>query len=770
MRYWVYINDKVDGPYDETKLVTLNGFSQNTLICSEEVASNGGQEWVKASSVFEFDEVPVQESSPTQPQSTPSNSQAMASNTAGTDLLLSKLESLTTELSHLHQKLDSMQTHLDKALAQNEQLARQVALQSPMANQEPTIAPLHTDAFLNTITLAPIDAKEKTRTTTTTIKESDLGHTTPKGEELVISSALDSIYGAKPIPQPVIEETFQDLLSKPEENESESTSAQPETEPTIKEALVTTPSADEMSRDELINELTASPREDLLDQIIQEHQTPKEEAGKPTAQVQSPSTSSHDGPSLASVATAAAGAAAMAGLANISHSKKTRNPAEEQPSSSDGKQPLSKSEPFLMATDKNNPSDKEVVLPVEEMPADVNSVQTPQAQLNDLSSLEETPLEDDPSETPITSKPFENTVQELVPGAELEKTVERKDGFYEIAEEQQPNTQGQGSITNKDLEDAFGPQNEDVSTTPAEVQETKNPNDLTEIELKAGSTYLISDFVPPAQNADDASAAASTLSGAKMQQETMIQDMLAVTNTREKTQVLSTEGLPKDVTVTAANRVSLENTIQAKRGASLDIKTVPMVPEPANAKRLNVNDLDDMNSQHDIKTSKAGGKSITKIILGLLVSVLLLLVIYVALCFMHKLPDSLNLLSKNTEAPLATSEELLQENPLATATEQPVGQPEQMEQVLSTVQNFMLPNGRTLQQFIQEKHSAISNELISWEIVDAVEPDNYSITVKIPPENPQNIKTVYRFNYNTQDGTLDPTISDAKNLLDQASM
>ena len=44
MRYWVYINDKVDGPYDETNLVTLQGFTPDTLICSEEVASNGGQE------------------------------------------------------------------------------------------------------------------------------------------------------------------------------------------------------------------------------------------------------------------------------------------------------------------------------------------------------------------------------------------------------------------------------------------------------------------------------------------------------------------------------------------------------------------------------------------------------------------------------------------------------------------------------------------------------------------------------------------------------
>ena len=72
------------------------------------------------------------------------------------------------------------------------------------------------------------------------------------------------------------------------------------------------------------------------------------------------------------------------------------------------------------------------------------------------------------------------------------------------------------------------------------------------------------------------------------------------------------------------------------------------------------------------------------------------------------------------------------------------------------------------QGFIELKHSSISPELITWETTPAVEADNYSVTVKVPPENPQNFKTVYRFNYNMLSGLLDPTVSDAKNLLDQA--
>ena len=59
MRYWVYINDKVEGPFEEEKLVTLQGFTPDTLICAEDAANGGNQEWAKASSIFEFDQVPV---------------------------------------------------------------------------------------------------------------------------------------------------------------------------------------------------------------------------------------------------------------------------------------------------------------------------------------------------------------------------------------------------------------------------------------------------------------------------------------------------------------------------------------------------------------------------------------------------------------------------------------------------------------------------------------------------------------------------------------
>ncbi|MGB2579846.1 hypothetical protein AAIR98_001765 [Elusimicrobium simillimum] len=52
MRYWVYINDKVMGPYEESQIPQLDGFTPDTLICSEVIEEGASQEWVKASSVI----------------------------------------------------------------------------------------------------------------------------------------------------------------------------------------------------------------------------------------------------------------------------------------------------------------------------------------------------------------------------------------------------------------------------------------------------------------------------------------------------------------------------------------------------------------------------------------------------------------------------------------------------------------------------------------------------------------------------------------------
>ncbi len=906
MRYWVYINDKVDGPYEETNLVTVPGFTPDTLICSEEVASNGGQEWVKASSIFEFDEVPV-EPAPAAPAAAPVAAVAAAgANTIDTAALLSRLETLTQEVSHLQNQLSSMQTHLDQTLEENKKLAQQVATPayehpSPETHvaqpqvQIPAEEPLPEVGLPAAETLPPVDLPAVEPLPKTDLpaeeplhdevnlaadqpaavlpEEQSVGEQDGPEEELVLRSALDSLYGEKPVVQSVQEEAFQDLLPGREKetvadiaDDLELIPVKEETS-TVKEALITTPSSDEAAKDALIEELTSSPKEDVIDQIIQEHQEEKKDSVLP---------------GLAAGATAVAAAAGLAALADT----------KEKPA-----------EAFEIAPDKDNPFNLEEVLPSDQLPADVPATQ--EEPILDLPELTPLPQEVQDGALPPASTSQSDVIEELVPGATLDKENElekreKAGGFYLKPEEETPDAQkpsidldsvNEGpateeepapteqpaaqeeaaqeeaqeepapveeptkeepaptkeeaqeepaaepepvaeepapteepakeepkTLTQKDLEDAFGPLEdqpalqEDASSNkataavigagaigaaalaalaakqqeaePQTLEETlektlsgaskttlsDNPNDLTEIELKEGSTYLISDFVPPAQMNDDF----AQMLGVRKEdalQNTSFQDILATTG--QTTRPLATkEGMPADL---AATQINLENTIQAKRGASLDIKTVPMVHEPAQSDRLDISGLNnDVNTQHDVKHAAKGVNA--KMVAGILIGILLVIILYVLLGLMHLLPNAINVFGdkKKPAQVEQPAEELLSQQSVQAQPQLPQEQGPKddatadREDALYRVQGFPLPNGFTLQQFIENKHAYAEPEQITWEISESVEPDNYSVLVKVPPENPQSFKTSYRFNYNMVSGLLDPTTSDAKNLLDQA--
>lgn len=850
MRYWVYINDKVEGPYEEDKLVTLQGFTPDTLICSEEIAAGGSQEWVKASSIFEFDQVektinqplPAAEVFKTQTaHNEPLPTQVpQAENVTG--LLLEKIDLLTREISGLQAKLDDMQTKLDAAIA-SAQNTRAAATQ-PM----PAYVPPQDDAR-NTITLTrqdidPVNEEALITNTESLVSQAediiaaanqeekpldmlgpvDLGDKKDSAqtevslgskaeEEVVLRSALDSLYNAKAVQtQEEKESTFQDLLTPKQAQElaaqAAALKAEEPAKPTLDDALksaetenpaeISTPSVDEAAKDALLNELAAEPKEDVLDQVIKE----KEEEKKA------------DTFKMAAAAGAAAGVAAAMGMNAFAGEEEkkeeapgfetveevTAEPVAEKPTMDFADEQQAPA--LSIAPDQAQPEQHEEVKPASEMPADqpVQPEQKPAAgpQLTDLPSIDE-PVQ---QQTLEQTEEKDETLQELVPGAKAEKPegviitdADLNDAFAERDTEEE-----------QSVEQLFGVTPEQQPAQPAAADETEpalpqfsdqtadkplpvgNPNDLTEIELKEGSTYLISDFVPPAQA--DGNALPKELSGLQSAsatpddalnqplvedaaQTSEVQEMVASTKQTEKTVEPATDA-PKDVTV---SQVILENTIKTKRGATLDIKTVPMVPEPAQSDRLHIDDLDDdINTQHDMKSAdvKASG-GMTKAVIGTLVAVILAAVIYVMLAFMNLIPLQFNLISSKQDAAQNAEQNAQLEEMLGS--QQSAGQPVYNEQALSAnpmdatlaeVKNFPLMNGYTLQQFIEAKHPA-AKDLITWDISTAVDPDNYSILVKVPPENPQSFKISYRFNYNTVTKALDPTISDAKNLLDSVS-
>lgn len=822
MRYWVYINDKVEGPYEEAKLVTLQGFTPDTLICSEEVASGGGQEWVKASNIFEFDQVEKTVNQPAPaaygvaaqeaPTAQPAEQPAAQPATGDTNLLLEKIDQLTREVSGLQSTLNTMQTKLDEAItaAQNARAAEQAASGTPAY-----IPPQENDDAKNTITLTRHDiepalddeaitnteslvsraedivaaASQPAEKPLEMLGEVDLGNKQDDTNEValgskveeavVLRSALDSLYNAKVQTQEEKESTFQDLLTPSQAHAlDEQAQAKEHKEETP------APAAENTAKDALLNELTAEPqKEDVLDQLIKEKETEKKDNTFKMA--------------------AAAAVGAVAGLAAAEGLKEEKEPALGLETVQDAaaepveeKKTLdfsdeSQSPALSIAADVNEPEKHEEVLPAEQMPADVPAVtETPQAE--PAPAAEHLPSLEGAGKEPVqeAEKEKEATLQELVPGAKTEKP----DGVLITEQDLKEAFTERSSQDDQSVEQLFGvpaAQQPAPAAEPAQAASLPqfsdqtadkplpigNPNDLTEIELKEGSTYLISDFVPPAQA--DANALPKELEQtntkpeeekAENKEETGVQEMVAPLKQTE-TPVAPAQDAPSDVTV---SQVILENTIKTKRGATLDIKTVPMVPEPAQSERLNLDGMeDDINTQHDLKAAdiKPQSKAV-KATVGILVALVLAAAIYAMLGLMNLLPASVNVFANKQQAEAQQTEnfnaqmdEILGSQPAQTPEAAPAPAADPTQAVLVDVQNYPLANGYTLKQYIEARHPA-SVDLITWDISTAVDPDNYSVLVKVPPENPQSFKISYRFNYNAVTKALDPTISDAKNLLD----
>ncbi len=876
MKYWVYLNEKVTGPFTADKLVTLNGFTPDTLICSEESANSGNQAWVKASSIFEFEQsAPASMAAPV--------AAAAATTAAGNDsltsMLLAKIEALTTQLSGMQSKLDGVQSKLDESISSQQKAAQESAeranelakqfnslassqhdlmaqIPKPVTNIPTEDLTEQTEDLAHTLPTAAQDVQPALQENTQTAQPEETPSTqgTPapatetlaglppaeddllggkEGYEVVLNSALNSLRSKMQAPvTPKKEEIFQDLLTPAQaQTSAKETDKKPE-ENAQKEAVV--------------NELTKTPKEDVVDQVIREKEEDKHKKSVTMMSLLS-------------------GAAALVGLKKKLDDTKIQVSSEqdlpvletkstqEQPAPAPADQPAEKQPldfdqniadaPALTVANATPVAEQPAEQPVQEEPVQEVSLELTQAEpepTQDMGVVEMLPpfpseleAQSQPQEQPAPAQAESEPVQEgVLPSLDMsDSPVAKADPAQEqpeeVLEELVPNaqvTQRDDIITDADLKDAFTERkNQDdksveqlfglasastaVAASAASAEQTNpgtpeesvlpsldetnnedplaqehpkvNPNDMTEVELKPGSTYLISDFVPPTLSTPEtgqAEAAQQPNEKENKKEETTSAGLVEmVTPTAQTIKTNEQKGEANEPTV---SQIVLENPIKAKRGAALDIKTVPMVPEPADSDRLSVDGLDDINAQHDLKSADAEptGKK-TKAAVWLLILLLLAGAIYAMLAFMNIIPPQFNVLPGQKKAAVqAQQEEQLNEMlapteaqlPIQTVDENtPVAVGNPQDAILEEVKNYTLPNAVTLKSFIESKHPA-ATELITWEISTAVDPDNYSILVKVPPENPQSFKISYRFNYNAVTKALDPTISDAKNLLDSA--
>ena len=860
MKYWVYIKDKVEGPFDEEKLVMLNGFTPDTLICSEDAANSGNQEWVKASAIFEFEQpapapAPAVQPAPApavqpapQPAAQPAPQPATENALAAT--LLAKLDMMNSQLTGLQSRIDGMQGELEKTI-----VSQQKAVQEFAERTEAMEAKMNTINGQNVIeppvekpavSHGPVSAVSLSRSVDEKEEEDNLDPIDlSKGDEQELGFDLN------PAQEEVTDEkenTFQDLLT-PAQAEQLKSAAEP----------APAPAQETETKESVLAALAAEqPKEDVVDQVIKEKEEDEAKKSKTLRWLSAAGAAALAGTaSLVGIKnkknnetvkkadeTPVAGAAQKPAGIKLSQEAQAQAPAQEEPAPTPAPAPVAQ-EPVAAPAPEVAPAPEPVAAPapeavpapepvaepvqsvvepsalvgeqpVQDAPANVPSLDDiPSGQTVEPVSQEPAPAQEISAEqqpglapaeqpAPVVGEQAEQTIQELAPNPVVSEPEPKSDELITAEDLQEAFSENQAQTAGQTVEQMFGlpdaeptapaeaaqpqepamPQGEpslaDVSANePAErAMPEGNPNDLTEIELKEGSTYLISDFVPPSS----ADAIPEALKQAQAQPvvkepDLNVQEMVA--DLKQADPMIKEKA---DETPAAAQAI-LENTIKAKRGAALDIKTVPMVPEPAQSDRLQIEGMDDINTQHDIKSAdvEPAGKA-AKMIVGLFVIVLLSAVIYGMLAFMEIIPSQYNVLDKvpflNTlikqqqqDAQLnemldseqaAPAQTIMPEEPAAPAATSP-------DAILEEVKNYMLPNGAPLKAFIETKHPA-AIPLITWEISTAVDPDNYSILVKVPPENPQSFKISYRFNYNAVTKVLDPTISDAKNLLDSAAL
>lgn len=814
MKYWVYINDKVDGPFEEDKLGTLPGFTPETLICAEVTQNGGTQEWLKASSLFEFtsEEQPQLneevlktihlEETPTELMTVTPIRDVEVEQTP-TQLLIEKLDLLTREIEGLKGKVDQAVVASEAAqqAARNAEQAAVRTAQGPLTQTQPEAqqAPeviveegliTNTESLVNHAEQLVAQASSNESKVTDFLEEIKIDPAKTENlaenkssEELVLRSALDSLYSSKQVKAQTEEEkeaTFQDLLS-PAKNAVLAAAAAGTAEAAL--AKNTDGQEDqqqpisEEKREEIINEITAQNLQgDVISQVIDE------QASLPS------------------------------------------QPAEETPVQESAIQELPAQEPAVAEpTDKAqldlSDHDQLTISSLEDIPSQPQEQQAPakeeeQAPVLPVADMPLTPM--NPEEFKEEKDEQEETVKELVPGKKLENNEE--DGVISQADLDEafterpaatemnfPPTHTEEASVQKETkapaqpEENSLPQVEESAPQP-EMDAKRQIADMTEVELKEGATYLISDFIPPAQ------ANGSNISGKQNEDPANKLEVTAMaTTTSEAIEEMVPSEKADDLQL---SKVILENTIKMKRGASMDIKTVPMVQEPGEGQRLDLTDSElDINAQHDLKEAdfKAPSSGLSKIILGVLISIVFIALIYVMLCYLQIIPASFNfmkpaaktqqvqqnqnlddMLSSAGQAPVAQQQPaagLQAQNAYSQIPQQPMPMPNNVENqlvdqmpqqvtqispmaiILQQVKQYPMANGQTLQQLINSRHTA-AKDLIEWNITTAVEPDNYSIIVKVPPENPQSFKTSYRFNYNTVTKVLDPTISDSKNLLD----
>jgi len=114
MRYWVYVDDKVTGPFEENQIPALEGFKPDTLVCPEIIEEGAAQEWVPANSVLQLPQQDAAEAVTEKNLDTGTGTEYVAA----TEVLKTAVEQTHTQRARQHKQHSGPAIHVHELLVE----------------------------------------------------------------------------------------------------------------------------------------------------------------------------------------------------------------------------------------------------------------------------------------------------------------------------------------------------------------------------------------------------------------------------------------------------------------------------------------------------------------------------------------------------------------------------------------------------------------------------------------------------------------------------
>lgn len=779
MKYWVHINNKVLGPYEESELKDVEGFTSDTLLYPED-AVEGETEWKPASEVIEIEPNTNSDTKAefTIPESI-NKTGAEKTIKESVDRLDKTLMGLKTTISKSAEMTSGEQNVIEKKL---EELGKEMsAFRADMKEF------LDQTKKLNEALVQKVETQPEPAIEPQTLPESQ------KEDTIKLSVKDDNVEDEK------TEDKIENVIGKTEvKNDNEKG-----------EMTVSLDEEDNVKTVESSTETLKHVKEDLKDTIMEAQQYPdveeEEDSEKKRLEEEARKEKEKLEPGEAEVVDIKTQQSIV--------KDEDKDKLEEKP---EGEEPKE---------DAEKPKEEEKEEPKEEKPEE----EKPQDEEKSEEEKPETPVDEQDDDMKI----LEKTIEEVKEATLKEKGIDKEDEVVIEEEKKEDDEKEKDHSDRKEvIESLLTPEQEKKEDIDEEQKDDQNKT-LSEMVL-TDSTSVISDFIPD-QNVEEKSS--DELSKEEIQD--LAESIVTkedVNDAEEKSRIdLVSKGVDQ-------SKVDHTMDPAKKRKKPKDIKTIPDEEQESVAdaeekeKELSQHTMDTIEDiekkkpqekapEEEVEPKKEKPEVVeddgtlvkpkSKYLLIILIVILLIVAGYF-MGFGKFLKSSYGAKKQGqpieTIAPAVVTEEgvmmgetegidqtTMQDDGFMTSDDlvfpgeermadegQPIVEgvvatetiiepttasaPPSMEMTIENeVKNYKLPTGLTLQEMIISKHIK-NKDKIAWQVQESVEDNIYSVFVRVPPDNVnQTFATVYSLNYNGLTKILTATNSEAKNLMEPAT-